>query len=104
MGVAYLGQALSRGTAGRDCRQAPLHVSAVLLDVACYEGIDRGSVVGIEVAATDEVVRQGAGLVERPGLEGGHQLALVDQPVLKGQQSKQKVAVSGDSGHGSGLL
>jgi hypothetical protein len=47
-----------------------------------------GTGVGVEVAAADEVVGQGAGLVERPGLEGGHELPLVDQPVLQREQSK----------------
>ena len=51
--------------------------------------------IGVEVAATDEVVGEGAGLVERPCLEGGHELAMVNQPVLQREQSEEKVAVGG---------
>jgi hypothetical protein len=75
----------------------------VLLEVACHEGLDSRSVVGIEVATTDEVVGQGAGLVQGPGLEGGHELTLVDQAVLEGEQSEEQVAISGDGGHGMSL-
>ena len=100
VGIAELGEALTGGAAGGDGGETPFHVAAVLLDVASHQGIDGGSVVGIEVAATDEVVGEGAGLVERPGLEGGHELDLVDQPVLECEQSEQQVAVGGDAGHG----
>ena len=60
--------------------------------------------VGVEVAAGDEVVGQAPGLVEGPGLEGGDELALVDQAVLKREQSEEEMAVGGgsswrDSGH-----
>src|SRR5262245_25360805 len=46
------------------------------------------------------MVGQGTGLVERPRLEGGHELALVDQAVLQREQAEEQVAVSGDGGHG----
>ena len=100
VGIAELGEALTGGAAGGDGGETPFHVAAVLLDMASHQGIDGGSVVSIEVAATDEVVGEGAGLVERPGLEGGHELDLVDQPVLECKQSEQQVAVGGDAGHG----
>jgi hypothetical protein len=32
-------------------------------------------------------------------LEGSHELGLVDQAVLKGEQSKEQMAVGGDGGH-----
>jgi hypothetical protein len=51
--------------------------------VVCHEGIDNRPVLGTEVAATNQVVGESAALVERPGLEGGHKLALVNQPDLK---------------------
>ena len=63
-------------------------------------GLDAGALVGVEVAAGDEVVGQGPGLVAGPGLEGGDELALVDQAVLQGQQAEEQVAVGGDGGHG----
>jgi hypothetical protein len=76
----------------------------VLFDVASHEGLDSGSIVGIEVAANDEVVGQGAGLVERPGLEGGHELDLVNQPVLEREESEEQITFGGDGGHGASLL
>ena len=100
VGIAEPGEALAGGAAGGDGGETPFHVAAVLLDVASHQGIDGGSVVGIEVAATDEVVGEGAGLVERPGLEGGDELDLVDQPVLECKQSEQQVAVGGDAAMG----
>jgi hypothetical protein len=45
------------------------------------------------------VVGQGAGLVEGPRLEGGDELALVDQAVLQGEQAEVEVALGGDGGH-----
>jgi hypothetical protein len=75
----------------------------VLLEVAYHEGLDGGSVVGLEVAAADEVVGQGAGPIERPGLEGGHELDLVDQSVLQREQAEEQVTVGGDGAHGAGL-
>jgi hypothetical protein len=103
VGVADPGQALAGRATRRDRGETPLHFASVLLDVAGHEGVDRQSVVGIEVAAVDEVVGQVADLVQGPGLEGGHELDLVDQPVLEGERAKQEVAVGGDGGHGSGL-
>ena len=52
-----------------------------------------------QVAPGFEVVGQALGLVERPGLEGGDELALVDEAVLKREQSEQEMAVGG-GGHG----
>jgi hypothetical protein len=63
--------------------QALLGVAAVFLGVSGHQGLDGGSVVGIEVAAGDEVVGEG------PGLEGGHELALVDQADLQRQQTEE---------------
>ena len=55
--------------------------------------------IGVQVAAGDEVVGQGAGLVAGPGLEGGDELGLVDQAVLQREQAEEEVAV-GVGGHG----
>ena len=48
--------------------------------------------VGVEVAAVDEVVGQRPALVAGPGVEGGDELALVDQAVLEGEQAEEQVA------------
>ena len=37
------------------------------------------------------------------GLEGGHELDLVDQAVLKGQQAEEKITIGDDGFHGVGL-
>ena len=52
-----------------------------------------------QVAAGVQVVGQAPGLVAGPGLEGGDELALVDQAVLKREQSEEEMAVGGGS-HG----
>ena len=39
-------------------------------------------------------------LSQRPGLEGGDELALVDQAVLKREQSEEQVAVGGEAAMG----
>jgi hypothetical protein len=94
-GVADGRERLAGGAAGADGGEAPLHVAAVLLEVAGDEGFDGRAVVGLEVAATDEVVGQGAGLVAGPGLEGGHELPLVDEADLEGEQSEEEVVLGG---------
>ncbi len=53
------------------------------------QGLDAGSVVGVEITAGDEVIGQGPRLVEGPGLERGDQLALLDQAVLKCEQAEE---------------
>ena len=75
-----------------------LGVAAVLPEVPCDEGLDRGAVVGVEVAPGDEVVGQRPGLVAGPGLEGGDELALVDQAVLQREQAEEEVARGIESG------
>jgi hypothetical protein len=91
-GFGDASQALAGRSARRDRGEAPLQV-AVLLEMASHPGRDGESIVGIEVAAADKVVGQGAGLVARPGLEGGHELDLVDQAVLQREQAEEQAAL-----------
>jgi hypothetical protein len=102
VGVAELSQALSSRTADRDGRQTLLDVT-VLRDVEVRHSLDDGPLRTGQMTEGDEMFGKGADLVEGPGLEGGHELGLVDQPVLQGEQSEQKVAVGGDGGHGASL-
>ena len=51
-----------------------------------------------QLAAGFQVVGQAFRLVAGPGLKGKHELALVDQAVLKRQQSEEEMAVGG-GGH-----
>ena len=92
------GQALAGGAAGGEGGQALLGVAAVLLEVRGDQGLDGGPLVGVEVAAGDQVVGQRPGLVAGPGLEGGDELGLVDQAVLQGEQAEEQVAVGGHGG------
>ena len=97
--VADPRQALARRLAGRDRGQALLDVAAVGFEVDLGQRLQQRPLGGGQVAAGFQVVGQAPGLVERPGLEGGHELALVDDPVLEGEQSEEEMAVGG-GGHG----
>jgi hypothetical protein len=90
---------VSRVIAGR---QAPLPIT-VLGHVQVRHRLDDSPLGLVEMSEDDEMVGQATGLVERPGLEAGHKLALVNQPILEGKQSKEQVAVGGDGGHGKGF-
>src|SRR5262245_20333801 len=52
----------------------------------------------VEVTERDQVVGQSAAFVAGPAVERGNELCLVDQAVLKREQSKKEVTVDG-SGH-----
>jgi hypothetical protein len=82
-----------------DCSEALAGVAAVLLEVARHQRLDDGPVLRVEVAAGEEVLGQGPGTVAGPGLEGGDELALVDQAVLERQQAEEQVAVGVDGSH-----
>src|SRR6478752_9629183 len=88
--VAEVSQAVADRPGGGDGGEALLHVAAVLLEVLGDEALQQGTLLGVEVAAGDEVLGQGPDLVASPGLEGGHELDVVDQAVLKGEQSEEQ--------------
>jgi hypothetical protein len=60
------------------------------------QGLADGSLVGVQVAAGQQVVGQVSLLVASPGLEGGDELDLVDQAVLQREPSEEQVALGGD--------
>ena len=95
--VAEPGQAFAGRLAGRHGGEAFFDV-AVLLDVQGDDRVEAGAGVGVQVTPGDELVGQALGLVARPGLEREDKLALVDQAVLKGEQSEKEMAVGG-GGH-----
>src|SRR4051794_8028204 len=73
------------------------------LEVALDQPLDGGAIVGVEIA---KVVGERAGAGARPRLEGGDELVLVDQAVLKGEQAEKQVRVGGherSSGRRSGV-
>jgi hypothetical protein len=102
-GVAQRGERFAGGPPGGDRGEALRGVPAVLLQVQGDHRLNAGTLVGVEVAAGGEVLGQGAGLVAGPGLEGGDELALVDQADLQRQQAEEEVAIGGDGGHGAVL-
>ena len=103
LGVGDGGEAPSDRWLDPDGGEALLGVAVVLLEVLGGQRLDQPALLGVEMAEGPEVVGQGAGLVAGPGVEGGHELGLVDQPDLEGQQAEEEVAVGGDGGHGTGL-
>ena len=100
--VAERGQAFAGRLAGRDGGEALLDVAAVLLEVQRRRS-PRGQLAGSASRSPRaiEVVGQAPGLVAGPGLEGGHELALVDQAVLQCEQSEEEIAIGGDGGIGN---
>ena len=85
----------SAGTAARLCSTSPPCFLTCTATIASTPA----RCVGVEVTSGDELVGQAPGLVAGPGLEGGDELALVDQAVLKREQSEEEMAVGG-GGHG----
>ena len=87
----------------RDRGQALLGAAGVLLEVQADHGLDDRPLIGLEIAPADQVFGQRSILLERPGLEGGHELGLVDHPVLEGDQAEEQVAVGVGHGGSSGV-
>src|SRR4051812_16290370 len=73
------GQALARRAPGGEGGQTLRGGAAVLLLMQLDHGLDAAALVDVEVAAGGEVLGQGAVPLAGPGLEGGDELALVDQ-------------------------
>jgi hypothetical protein len=67
----------------------------VLGKVALNEQLDSRSVGGLKVAALEQVLGQRPAPRSSPRLERRHELALVDEANLKGEQPEQQVSVGG---------
>ena len=104
LAVAECGEALAGRSSGGNGGQALLGATAMFLLVEPDHRLDHAALVGVQVAAVDQVFRDLAALVATPGPEGGDELVLIDQAVLEGKQSKEEVAVRIDGGHGTDLL
>ena len=72
--------------------EALLRVAAQGLDMEAGDGFYHGATRGIDMAEFDKVVGQWAALVPSPGRESRKESALVDQPVLQGQQTEEQIA------------
>ncbi len=97
--LAECGQAGAGGSVRRDRGQAFLDVAAVPFQMGIGEHLERRTPGTGQVAAGFQMIGEALRLVERPGLEGGQELALVDETILKSEQSEEKMAVGG-GGHG----
>ena len=67
-------------------------------DVGRREYLDGGPLGAGQVTACLQVVGQASAFVAGPCLKGQHELALVDHPRLKREQSEKEMSVS-DGGH-----
>ena len=92
-------QAFPGRSAQADGRQALLRIAAVLHEMSRRQGLDRDAIGVVQVTASRQMVGQRPGLVASPGLEGGDELGLVDEPDLQRDQANEEVAVRG-GGHG----
>jgi hypothetical protein len=99
LGLAHRRQAGAGGGVGRHGRQALLHIAVVRFDMDRCQYLNGRPPGAGEVAAGFQMVGKALGLVAGPGLEGGDERALVDQPILKCDQSEEEMAVGG-GGHG----
>jgi len=59
------------------------------------------TLIGVEITALDQVIGKRSTLIERPRLEGGNKLALIDEAVLEGEQTEEQVIGSSGRGHES---
>jgi hypothetical protein len=84
-------QPFEHGPADVQAGDAPLGI-AVGLDVQRDQRVDGCLALRVEVPQRDQVLGQGSGLVSRPGLDGRHELALLYQAHLEGQQAEEQVA------------
>ena len=65
-----------------DCGEALLRPAAVPFEMTRNQGLNRPSIVRVQVSTVEQVFGQGPRLVARPGVECGDELGLLDQTVL----------------------
>ncbi len=65
--------------------------------------LHHAALVGVQVAAVDQVLGDLAALVATPSPERRDELVLIDQSILKRKQPEKKVAVRIDGDHGTSL-
>jgi hypothetical protein len=90
--IADLCQALASGPADADGGEAPLEVAAVTPEMLDDESLHEGQAGGIQSALLGQDLRHGAVPGLGPGMEGGDELGLTDQPRLERQQAEEQVA------------
>jgi hypothetical protein len=102
--VTELSQALAGGRADAEGGQAPLGVAAVAPEVLEDQSLHQGQAVGRQGALLGQDRGHGSVSGLGPGMEGSHELSLVDQPGLERQQAEEEVARGVGVGHVMGLL
>jgi hypothetical protein len=92
---AQAGQAVASCLASGDGGEALLDVAPVGVNLQGRQGLDGGSLGGIQVPQRDQMVSQGSRLVAGPGVERRDKLRLLDQAGLEGEQAEEEMAVGG---------
>jgi hypothetical protein len=89
LAVSDPGQALACGLADADGGEAPLGIAAMTPEMFDDESLQEGQAVGLHgvLLGQDLSHRSVPGL--GPGVEGGHELGLVDQPGLQREQAEE---------------
>jgi len=85
LGISDLREALAGGAADAESGQAPLRVVAVAPQVLDDQPLHQGHAGGREGALLGQDRGHGAVRGLSPGMEGGHELGLVDQARLERQ-------------------
>jgi hypothetical protein len=99
LGVAQPGQPLACGVTHRQRDEALFKVPLVHPQVNINHGFDGSPTVRFQNASFAQVICQRPALVACPGLEGGNELRLVDEPDLKSDQTEEQMAF-GIGSHG----
>ena len=93
--VAQVCQVFTGGPAGRDGGEARCDIATVGLDVQLGQGLNIRPLCGVEIAQSDQVVGERPRLVTGPRVKGGDELRRLDQAVLEGEESEEKVVFGG---------
>ena len=90
-GIGHTGEALAGGAGSRESGEALLSVAGMLLEVQRDHRLDTGSLFGVEVATSGEMLGERIALGPGPCLERRDQLGLIDQSVLQRQYAEKQV-------------
>ncbi len=92
IGIVDAVQALAGRAADGDRGQAPRCIAPVPGEMGTSQAFQKRPMRRVEVSQGDEMFGKGPGFVAGPRMERGDQLPLVDQAVLKREQSEEEVA------------
>jgi hypothetical protein len=89
LAVADSGQALASGLADSDGGKASLGIAAMTPEMLDDESLHEGQAMGLQGALLGQDLSHGSLPGLGPGVEGGHELGLVDQPGLQRKQAEE---------------